>query len=146
MPRQDIDALTAGRADGVVIDHVDAPGGAGFKIDNPNAPVLPSVEDITVGDLKKLIDSGADFELLDVRTPDERARASIQDSALLNSLETERLEALPRDIQLVFYCHHGGRSRAAAGRFASLGFTRVHSVAGGIDAWAREIDSEVPLY
>ena len=47
---------------------------------------------------------------------------------------------------LVFHCHHGGRSQAAAEHFRSRGFTNVHNMVGGIDAWSREVDPDVPRY
>jgi len=56
------------------------------------------------------------------------------------------IEKLPRDARLVFHCHHGGRSQAAAEHFAALGFENVHNLAGGIDAWSREVDPSVPRY
>jgi len=56
------------------------------------------------------------------------------------------IEKLPKDTRIVFHCHHGGRSQAAAEHFAGLGFTNLHNLAGGIDAWSREIDPSVPRY
>ena len=44
---------------------------------------------------------------------------------------------------LVFMCHHGSRSHAAAEAFLQRGFKRVYNVVGGIDAWSREVDSSV---
>ena len=54
--------------------------------------------------------------------------------------------ARSRTRPLVFYCHHGMRSRAAAERFAKDGCKRVYNLEGGIDAWSREIDPKVPRY
>ena len=51
-----------------------------------------------------------------------------------------------RSRRIVVHCHHGGRSQAAAEHFRSRGFTNVNNMAGGIDAWSREVDSEVPRY
>jgi monothiol glutaredoxin len=81
-----------------------------------------------------------------VRTPEERATASIEGSMLMTEAEAERLASLPKDTTLVFHCHHGGRSQAAAEHFAALGFTSVHNVVGGIEAWALRIDSSVRRY
>ncbi len=138
-----MDPMTAGRAEGVSIDVVDSPQGQGFKIDNPNAP---QVSQMTVENLKALLDSGEPHELLDVRTPEERAKASIPGSVLMTEAEAARLEQLPKDSMIVFHCHHGGRSQAAADHFASLGFVNVHNVEGGIDAWSARIDDSVPRY
>lgn len=138
-----VDPMTAGRADGLSIDLVDTERGAGFHIENPSAP---QVKQIPVGELKKLIDSGERMEFIDVRTPEERARASIDGTVLFTAEEDQRLSRLPKDSILVFHCHHGGRSQQAAEHFASQGFSNVLNVMGGIDAWSQEIDPGVPRY
>ena len=138
-----LDPISASRADGITIDVADTPNGQAFRVDNPNAP---QVQQMTVHELKALMSAGDPFELLDVRTPEERAVAAIPRAVLLNEEEAARIESLPRDTTLVLHCHHGGRSQHAAEQFVSLGFTRVFNVVGGIDAWSQEIDSEVPRY
>ncbi len=138
-----MDPMSAQRADGIRIDVVDTPQGQGFRIDNPNAP---SVRELSPADLKSRLDRGERFELLDVRTPEERATAHIEGSVLLTEPEARRLEGLPRDTVLVFHCHHGHRSRSAAEHFASLGFGEVYNVTGGIDAWSQDVDPSVPRY
>ena len=56
------------------------------------------------------------------------------------------LEALPKDTALAFLCHHGRRSAEVAEHFRNLGFTRLHNVQGGIDAWSEQADTKVPKY
>ena len=46
----------------------------------------------------------------------------------------------------MFQCHHGGRSLAAAERYASLGFSDVYNLVGGVDAWSVSVDPSVPRY
>jgi len=138
-----LDPMSAGRADGATIDVVETPRGRGFQVDNPNAP---RVFQLSVEELKKWLDAGEAIELLDVRTPGERAQASIPGSVLLTDEEAQRLASRPRDTRLVFHCHHGGRAQAAAERFAAMGFERVYNVEGGIDAWSARIDPDVPRY
>jgi monothiol glutaredoxin len=139
-----MDAVTAERADGVVIDLVEGLGGASFKVENPNAPA--AVRQLAPGDIKKLIDDGVRFEFLDVRTPEERETARIAGSRLLDAETAQQLESLPRDSMLVFHCHHGGRSQQAAEHFRRKGFANVVNMAGGIDAWAVEVDPTIPRY
>jgi monothiol glutaredoxin len=138
-----LDPISASRADGITIDVSDTPNGQAFKVDNPNAP---RVQPLSVGELKAMLDADEPMELLDVRTPEERAIAAIPGAVLLNEQEAARIESLPRDTKLVLHCHHGGRSQRAAEQFVSLGFTDVHNVTGGIDAWSQEIDPDVPRY
>jgi len=138
-----MDPMTARRAEGVSIDVVDSPQGQGFHIDIPGAP---KVRQMSVEELKTLIDSGESFELLDVRTPEERAIAAIEGALLMTQQEAMRLEQLPRDTMLVFHCRSGARSQAAAEHFAALGFVRVYNVEGGINAWSQRVDPNVPRY
>ena len=138
-----LDPISASRADGITIDVAETPEGQAFRVDNPNAPQVASM---SVSALKAAIEAGEKFELIDVRTPEERAIASIEGAALLNETEAARLESLPRDTKIVFHCHHGGRSQQAAEQFVVLGFSNVHNLVGGIDAWSQEIDSDVPRY
>ena len=139
-----MDLSTAERADGLSIDVVQSATGAAFKIDNPNAPA--EVTQLTPRQVKALLDQHTKFVFLDVRTPEERAMASIPGTRLLDQATAAEIEQLPKDTMLVFHCHHGGRSQAAAEHFRSRGFTAVHNMAGGIDAWTREVDSSVPRY
>jgi monothiol glutaredoxin len=137
------DALSASRADGLKIYVIDTPGGPRLQIDNPNAP---PVNDLDPSGLKKMLDTDEPFELLDVRTQEERDRASIPGSKLLTGTEAKRLMTLPRDTLLVFFCHLGERSAVAAADFATRGFVNVHNVVGGIDEWSQKVDPEVPRY
>lgn len=87
-----------------------------------------------------------DVRLLDVRTPEELAIARIDGFRRLDEAEVRALRGLDRETELVFLCHHGMRSEAAARHFVGLGFRNVWNVEGGIDAWSREVDPKVPRY
>lgn len=138
-----MDPLSAARADGVSVHAHPTPDGPAFEVKNPNAP---QVRPLSVHELRARMDEGADFHLIDVRTPEERERASIRGARLLDDALRTELESLHRETTLVFHCHHGGRSQRAAEHFAALGFRQVYNVEGGIDAWSREIDPKVPRY
>lgn len=101
---------------------------------------------LTPADAERRARSGA-LVLVDVRPPAERALAAV--GAPFTSLENgglERLLALPKQQPLAFLCHHGVRSEQAAGYFRAQGFREVYNVIGGIEAWACEVDPEVPRY
>jgi monothiol glutaredoxin len=138
-----MDAATARRANGLKIDFVQGPGGAGFKIDNPNEP--PRVKSLQAHELKELLAKGEKLHLIDVRNEAERALAKIEGARLLDAKYEEELNGLAKDEKLVFQCHHGMRSQAAAQRFLDRGFTNVWNLVGGIDAWSA-IDPKVPRY
>ena len=139
-----IDRGSASRAAGLVIDFVEGPGGGGFKMENPNRPA--SVREVAPKDLKALLDSGTVKELFDVRTPQERDRAKIEGSKLLDDKTMAYVDGLAKDTPIAFHCHHGGRSRNAAEHFLKKGFKTVYNLAGGIEAWSRDVDPKVPRY
>jgi monothiol glutaredoxin len=136
-----MDRATALRAR---IDVAETPDGPGFQVHLPSAP--QRAQPLSVQELKSRLDSGERFEFVDLRTPEERATASIPGSTLINEDVARRLESLPKDSVLVFHCHTGDTAPLAAEHFAALGFTNVYAVVGGIDAWSLEIDPGVPRY
>ncbi len=138
------DPASARRADGLEIDFVQSGGEAGFRIANPNAP--PMVQQMSVEELDSKMKAGDDFELIDVRTEEERKIAVIEGSRFFDEAALAELDDLPKDTPLVFQCHHGGRSQRAAEMFVARGFTEVYNLIGGIDAWSDRIDPSVPKY
>jgi len=142
-----VDAQSAKRANGVVIDWVTAPQ-AGFRIDNPNEP--PRVRLVGVVELKARMDAASaaskPLRVYDVRTMDEWQKARIAGAILVNDGVRDEIAALPKDTPLYFHCHHGGRSQAAAEHWLKQGFTTVYNVEGGIDAWSQQVDAKVARY
>ncbi len=140
-----LDRDSAVRAAGLLLDVQDTPQGMALRIQNPNAPDL-SVPQLKVAELEAWRREGRAHRLIDVRTEEEHATASIAGAELISEAVLRELEALPRDATLVFHCHKGARSQALAERFKQRGFSDIHNLSGGIDAWAREVDHDVPTY
>ncbi len=85
--------------------------------------------------------------LLDVREPDEFAICRIDGSTEIPLRQIpEKLAALPKDRVIMALCHHGGRSLRVTQYLRANGFSQVTNVAGGIDAWAAEIDPGLARY
>jgi monothiol glutaredoxin len=103
------------------------------------------VRALTVQELKSRLDAG-DITLVDVRPADERTRAALTQPFRTVDDGVDALLQLPKDTQLAFLCHTGARSARTAAQFRDRGFANVYNVAGGIDAWSREIDPAVPRY
>ena len=140
-----LDPLSAQRAEGLSIDFLSGPEGSGFEIEHPNAP--PTVKQISAAELKAMMDRAVPFELVDVRTEEERTIAKIEGSRLLNEEGHAYLLTLDRNTTIVFHCHHGIRSQAAAEYFLrEAGFRNLYNVRGGIDAWSEIVDPSVPHY
>jgi monothiol glutaredoxin len=112
--------------------------------DGPPVPVR--IRQLSAPELQAMIDSGEPFELVDVRTEDERAVAHLENSRLLDRTYHDYLLGLDRDTCLVFQCHHGIRSQGAAEYFVRHGFQNVANLRGGIDAWSVLVDPSVPRY
>ena len=85
--------------------------------------------------------------LLDVREPWEFQLAHIDGSELL-PMQTipHQVDQLDRSHPTVVICHHGTRSLQVVAFLERHGFENLHNLQGGIDAWARQVDSRVPLY
>ena len=117
-----VDRGTASRSDGLTIGFVDGPQG-GFRIDNPNEP--PKVRALPPRELAERMKADPELRVVDVRTPDERATAAIEGSRLLDDAYRAELMELPEDTPIVFHCHHGSRSQAAAEYFLEIGRAHV---------------------
>ena len=105
--------------------------------------------EIEVQGVKKLLDQGVDLFLLDCREPSEYAIAKLDSAVLIPMREIPaRLPQLEpvRDQRIVVHCHHGGRSLQVTQWLRQQGFSKVQNMAGGIDAWAVEIDRSVARY
>jgi monothiol glutaredoxin len=104
------------------------------------------IQQLSASDLKSMMDKGLAFELVDVRTEEERAVARIDGARLLDKAYHDDLLGLDRNTTIVFQCHHGIRSQSAAEYFLREGFQNLYNLVGGIDAWSQLVDPSVPRY
>jgi sulfur-carrier protein adenylyltransferase/sulfurtransferase len=116
------------------------------------AKQMAEMTEMTVQELKQLLDSGADdFVLLDVRNPNEYEIARIPGSLLVPLPEIEngagvaKVKELLNGHRLIAHCKMGGRSAKALGLLKAAGIEGTN-VKGGINAWSLEIDPTVPTY
>lgn len=106
-----------------------------------------TMNELTVQELHQMLKSDEKFFLLDVREPFERDIARLDKAVLIPLGElANRTDELPRDVMIAVHCKLGGRSAKAVDFLRSAGFGDVRNVAGGINAWSKEIDPSVPLY
>jgi adenylyltransferase/sulfurtransferase len=110
------------------------------------------MSEITVQELKQLLDSGTDdFVLLDVRNPHEYEIAQIPGAVLIPLSELEngqgvlKVKELVNGHRLIAHCKSGMRSAKALGILKEAGVDGTN-VKGGILAWSKEIDPSVPTY
>jgi adenylyltransferase/sulfurtransferase len=105
-----------------------------------------SMTDISVEELKKRLDRGDDIFVLDVREPHEYQICNLGGYLIpLNDLP-KRVSELDSSREIVVHCKMGGRSAKATDFLRQSGFTKVHNLTGGINAWAERVDPKVPKY
>jgi adenylyltransferase/sulfurtransferase len=106
------------------------------------------LEEITAVELKSLIDSGTDFQLIDVREPFEYDIARIPGAKLIPLGEiVNRICDIETGKVTVVQCKGGVRSARAIGYLKDAGFDgKLINLKGGIGAWSETVDSSVPKY
>lgn len=105
------------------------------------------MNEISVETLAHWRASGKNFVLLDVREPHEVHAASLPGALHIPMRQIPtRLNEIEPAAEIAVLCHHGGRSERVAQFLAVQGFTGVHNVAGGIDAYAKRVDKTIPRY
>ena len=106
------------------------------------------MEEITATELKKKFDDKDDFQLIDVRQPDEYAFATIEGAKLLPLGDIiKRMDELDPSKEVILQCKMGGRSARAIEALRSAGYTgTLKNLRGGITAWSNEVDPKIPKY
>ncbi len=113
---------------------------------NASTDQLPEID---VHELKNRIEQRQQrpFVLLDVREANEQKICCLPDAVLIPLGElAHRLDELDRDSEIIIHCKAGGRSAKALDLLISSGFENSSHVQGGIDAWSKHIDPQVPRY
>ena len=118
----------------------------------PNAFGAP---EISVHEVSQKLNEAGDFILMDVRELWETSLARIKDERVLlvpmSELAHEGTNALPKEAQdrqaeIIVVCHHGVRSAEVTAWLASQGWENVRSMAGGLEAFAVEVDPSIGRY
>ena len=112
------------------------------------------VPEISVQEFARLRSEGEPLILLDVRESMELRLASLGDAVVwvpLSKMAAERLASLPpeladKNVGVVVFCHTGVRSAQVVAWMLNEGWTSIVSMAGGIEAYALEIDPTVGRY
>lgn len=96
------------------------------------------IQEIDASTLENRIDAGDDFLLLDIRSAGELAQGVLPNAVHIPMhLIPLRLSELPKDKDVILYCHSGARSYHACAYLAQQGYTNAVNLRGGILAWAR---------
>lgn len=121
----------------------------GIDTENEKEGMSTGASDVTVVELKDLLDQGADLTLIDVREPYEWDIGNLGPMGArmipLGDLPQRYGEIDPED-DIVVYCRSGARSARAADFLRGQGYERVRNLEGGILSWSDEIDPSIPKY
>ncbi len=107
------------------------------------------MNEISVAEVKAKLDRDEKVHLLDVREPMELSICRLEGAESIPMMQLFlglKAPAAAPDDEIVVFCHTGMRSFEAAAFLRSRGFPRARSLAGGIDAWALEIDPTLRRY
>jgi len=104
--------------------------------------------EIIAEEVKRKLDAGDAFTLLDVREPWEFEAARIGAAKLMpmGDVPSRAHQELDPEDHIVVVCHHGVRSMNVTVWLRQQGFDKAQSMRGGIDAWSRRVDQKVPVY
>ena len=111
--------------------------------------------EISVSEAAEKLTAGKPFRFLDVREKQEVAAVSLKsdnvDYIPLSELGANGPDALPepardQDAEIVVFCHHGMRSAQVVAWLKNQGWSNVWSLAGGIAAYAAEVDPSIGFY
>jgi adenylyltransferase/sulfurtransferase len=102
--------------------------------------------EMTARELADRLERGEKFLLLDVREPNEWNLGHLENAQHIPMRQIPaQIDSLPRDSEIVVYCRSGGRSANVQRYLLDHGFKKVKNLAGGLMAWAREVDPSMPV-
>jgi len=109
--------------------------------------MTPPVPSATPEEILQRLNRGDELLFIDVREPEEIALCAIKGALLRPMSQAHRwIDTLPREGDLVIFCHHGIRSMHVAMALAERGHGNVINMTGGIDLWSLQVDGDVPRY
>ncbi len=105
------------------------------------------MKEVTVSELKALIEEQSEFQLIDIREPHEYDICNLDGELIPLAQLPHSIEKIARDRKVIFHCRSGSRSgQAVRWLEQKFGFDNLYNLKGGILAWAHEIDPAMPTY
>ena len=105
------------------------------------------MKEVSVHELKKMMDEKKDFQLIDVREPGEHEFCNIGGELIPMGNILQNTDKIDTEKDVIIYCRSGNRSaniiRALEQHFS---YANLINLKGGILEWADEIDSDIPKY
>ena len=105
------------------------------------------MKEITVKELKEMMDNQEDFQLIDVREENEFNFANLVGKLIPLGSILDHEDDIAKDKKVIVHCRSGARSANAILQLEqTFGFDNLYNLKGGILAWSDEIDPSVPKY
>lgn len=105
------------------------------------------VREITVHQLKEMMDNKEDFALIDVREPDEVEICTMNGINIPLGVIDVNVDKIPRDKKVIIHCRSGKRSYMAALFLQQEHqYENLYNLNGGITEYAKKIDASLTLY
>ncbi len=104
------------------------------------------MKEVTVQELKSMIDNNEDFQLIDVREPFEYEVSNLNGLNIPLAGILIEADKVSKDIPVIIQCRSGKRSAQAVMMLEQQGYTNLSNLQGGILAWKEEIDPELDVY
>jgi adenylyltransferase/sulfurtransferase len=105
------------------------------------------MKEVTVKELKQMMDANEDFQLIDVREPHEYNICNLGGELIPQAQIPNNIDKISKDRKVILQCRSGARSGNMVHWLEKhYGFTNLYNLKGGILAWSREIDPSVPTY
>jgi len=107
---------------------------------------MKSVKEISVKELKNMIDNEEDFQLIDVREQNEYDFTNIGGDLIPLGTIPDNIDKISKNKKVIMQCRSGKRSADAIAFLQQHGFDNLYNLSGGILAWSDEIDPSIPKY
>lgn len=104
------------------------------------------MKEVTVQELKDLIDRNDEFQLIDVREPFEYEVSNLNGLNIPLAGIVIEADKVAKDKPVIIQCRSGKRSAQAVMLLEQKGFDNLANLKGGILAWKEEIDPELDVY
>jgi len=104
------------------------------------------MKEVTVEELKEMIDRQDEFQLIDVREPFEYEVSNLDGLNIPLAGILIESDKIAKDKPVIIHCRSGKRSAQAVMLLEQQGFDNLANLEGGILAWKEEIDPDMDVY
>lgn len=104
------------------------------------------MKEITVEELKSMMDGNEEFQLIDVREPFEYEVSNLNGLNIPLSGILVEVDKISKEVPVVIHCRSGKRSAQAIMLLEQQGYDNLSNLEGGVLAWQEDIDPDMDVY